>query len=70
MQEEAAEGLTLFPEEEVVPYLPQFIKEQEKTVSGTTRGSAYHCQCILFLRKDFILIQTDVCNEHAALFIV
>ncbi|HBZ32443.1 MAG TPA: helicase-exonuclease AddAB subunit AddA, partial [Lachnospiraceae bacterium] len=24
MQEEAAEGLTLFPEEEVVPYLPQF----------------------------------------------
>ena len=28
------------------------------------------CQCILFLRKDFILIQTDVCNEHAALFIV
>ena len=42
MQEEAAEGLTLFPEEEVVPYLPQFIKEQEKTVSGTTRGSAYH----------------------------
>lgn len=42
MQEEAAEGLTLFPEEEVVPYLPQFIKEQEETVSGTTRGSAYH----------------------------
>ena len=29
-----------------------------------------NCQCILFLRKDFILIQTDVCNEHAALFIV
>ena len=42
MQEEAAEGLTLFPEEEVVPYLPQFVKEQEETVSGTTRGSAYH----------------------------
>ena len=42
MQEEAAEGLTLFPEEEVVPYLPQFIKEQEETVSETTRGSAYH----------------------------
>ena len=42
MQEEAAEGLELFPEEEVVPYLPQFVKEQEKTVSGTTRGSAYH----------------------------
>lgn len=30
MQEEAAEGLELFPEEEVVPYLPQFVKEQEK----------------------------------------
>lgn len=42
MQEEAAEGLTLFPEEEVVPYLPQFVKKQEETVSGTTRGSAYH----------------------------
>lgn len=42
MQEEAAEGLALFPEEEVVPYLPQFVKEQEETVSGTTRGSAYH----------------------------
>ena len=42
MQEEAAEGLELFPEEEVVPYLPQFVREQEKTVSGTTRGSAYH----------------------------
>ena len=34
MQEEAAEGLELFPEEEVVPYLPQFVKEQEETVSG------------------------------------
>ena len=42
MQEEAAEGLTLFPEEEVVPYLPQFVREQEETVRGTTRGSAYH----------------------------
>ncbi|MFR6590511.1 MAG: hypothetical protein ACLURV_10755 [Gallintestinimicrobium sp.] len=35
-----SEGLTLFPEEEVVPYLPQFVREQEETVSGTTRGSA------------------------------
>ena len=42
MQEEAAEGIELFPEEEVVPYLPQFVREQEETVSGTTRGSAYH----------------------------
>ena len=42
MQDEAAEGLTLFSEEEVVPYLPQFVREQEETVSGTTRGSAYH----------------------------
>ena len=42
MQEEAAEGLELFPEEEVVQYLPQFVREQEETVSGTTRGSAYH----------------------------
>ena len=42
IQEEAAEGLELFPEEEVVPYLPQFVREQEENVSGTTRGSAYH----------------------------
>lgn len=42
MQEEAAEGLELFPEEEVVPYLPQFVREQEENVSRTTRGSAYH----------------------------
>lgn len=42
MQEEAAEGLELFPEEEVVPYLPQFVREQEENVSGTTWGSAYH----------------------------
>lgn len=42
MQEKAAEGLELFPEEEVVPYLPQFVREQEENVSGTTRGSAYH----------------------------
>lgn len=42
MQEEAAEGLELFPEEEVVPYLPQFVREQEENVSGTARGSAYH----------------------------
>lgn len=25
-----------------MPYLPQFVREQEETVSGTTRGSAYH----------------------------
>lgn len=31
----------LFPEEEIIPYLPSFLKEEEK-ISGTTRGSAMH----------------------------
>lgn len=31
----------MFPEEEVVPYLPQFLKEKGE-LSGAMRGSAYH----------------------------
>ena len=31
----------LFPEKEVVPYIPAFMKEEQE-VSGTERGSAYH----------------------------
>ena len=50
MQEEAAEGLELFPEEEVVPYLPQFVREQEENVSGTTRG-----KCVPQTAGDFPL---------------
>ncbi len=33
--------LSLFPTEEIVPYIPNFAKESKK-VSGSARGSAYH----------------------------
>ncbi len=41
MEEEQAEGDTLFPEEEIVPYIPQFIS-QKTEVSAVQRGTAYH----------------------------
>ena len=41
MEEAAEEAWHLFEEKEIVPYLPRFIREEEK-VSGTARGSAYH----------------------------
>lgn len=34
-------GKELFPQEEIVPYVPSFMREKEE-VSGTTRGSAVH----------------------------
>lgn len=34
-------GNELFPQEEIVPYVPRFMREKEE-VSGTTRGSAVH----------------------------
>ena len=39
--EEKEETAELFPEKEVVPYVPDFMREKEK-ISGTTRGSAMH----------------------------
>lgn len=42
MQEEQEEGNQLFAPEEVIPYLPRFVKSQEEAVTGTRRGSAYH----------------------------
>lgn len=43
MAEGREEGFTreLFPQPEVTPYIPSFIREQE-TMSGTDRGTAYH----------------------------
>lgn len=38
---EAAFTKSLYEEEEVVPYIPSFIREKEE-LSGTDRGSAYH----------------------------
>lgn len=42
MQEEAENGAFLFPEEEVIPYLPRFVRNKEEGVTGALRGSAYH----------------------------
>ena len=39
--EEKEETAELFPEKEVVPYVPAFMRGEEK-ISGTTRGSAMH----------------------------
>lgn len=48
MHEEAEAGAELFPEEEVIPYLPRFVQEQEETIGATVRGSAYHRVLELF----------------------
>lgn len=42
MREELEEGRQLFAEEEVVPYVPDFVQETEKKSGGTARGNAYH----------------------------
>lgn len=39
--EQKEETAELFPEKEVVPYVPSFMREKEK-ISGTARGSAMH----------------------------
>jgi len=41
MQLENEGAHSIFKEEEIVPYLPSFLKEEEK-ISGATRGSAMH----------------------------
>ncbi|MCH5248594.1 MAG: helicase-exonuclease AddAB subunit AddA [Lachnospiraceae bacterium] len=41
MHEETDFSFPLYEEEKIVPYLPQFIKN-DTSVSGTDRGSAYH----------------------------
>ena len=46
MQEEGA--AELFPEPEVVPYVPGFIRKEEKKPGGALRGSAYHRVLELF----------------------
>lgn len=52
MREETDFSFTLYEEEQVVPYLPKFLK-QDETVSGSDRGSAYHKVMELF---DFRLL--------------
>ncbi len=48
MQEEAENGAQLFAEEEVIPYVPKFIRQTKEQVTGTLRGSAYHRLLELF----------------------
>lgn len=48
MQEPDEPGAQLFKEEEIVPYLPRFVREEEENVTGTLRGSAYHRLLELF----------------------
>jgi ATP-dependent helicase/nuclease subunit A len=39
--EVSEESLALYEEEEIIPYIPKFLKQEEK-MSSTVRGSAYH----------------------------
>lgn len=48
MQEPDEPGAQLFKEEEIIPYLPRFVREEEENVTGTQRGSAYHRLLELF----------------------
>ena len=52
MQEETDFSFPLYEEEQVIPYLPKFLK-QDETVSGSDRGSAFHKVMELF---DFTLL--------------
>lgn len=47
MAEAAVEAYHLFEEEEVVPYLPRFVRSEDK-LGGAARGSAYHKALELF----------------------
>ena len=47
MEEAAEEAYHLFEEEEVVPYLPRFVRSEDK-MGGAARGSAYHKVLELF----------------------
>ena len=47
MEEAAEEAYHLFEEEEVIPYLPRFVRSEDK-MGGAARGSAYHKVLELF----------------------
>lgn len=48
MQETEESSAQLFKEEEIIPYLPRFVRKEEEIVTGTMRGSAYHRLLELF----------------------
>ncbi|MBO5209741.1 MAG: helicase-exonuclease AddAB subunit AddA [Lachnospiraceae bacterium] len=58
MQEDAEFAFSLYEEEPIVPYLPKFIKQEEK-VSGTDRGSAFHKVMELFDFKSLLSQNTE-----------
>lgn len=61
MREETDFSFPLYEEEQIVPYLPKFLK-QDETVSGSDRGSAFHKVMELF---DFRLL-TELDNGERA----
>ncbi len=52
MAEAAEEAYHLFEEEEVIPYLPRFVRSED-SLGGAARGSAYHKALELFLFADW-----------------
>lgn len=55
----------MFPQEEITPYIPAFMREKE-TVSGTTRGSAVHrVMELLDFTKEYSTVN-DINGEMAA----
>lgn len=51
----------LYEEKEIVPYIPQFIANQEEEAGGSRRGSAYHR--IMELMDFTIALKEDMLNE-------
>ncbi|MCM1253843.1 MAG: helicase-exonuclease AddAB subunit AddA [Clostridium sp.] len=62
MQEEMDFSFPLYEEEQIVPYLPKFMRQEEE-VSGTDRGSAFHKVMELL---DFSIL-TDLDNENKSM---
>lgn len=67
LAEKEDESFHAFKEEEVVPYVPGFMRQEEK-VSGTTRGSAFHKVLELLPLTDFLELmeQGDLQKLQAA----
>lgn len=62
MQEETDFSFKLYEEETVVPYLPGFL-QQDESVSGSARGSAFHKVMELF---DFTKLTKEVNSDRIA----
>lgn len=58
MQEEQDFAFALYEEEPIVPYLPKFIRQEDK-ISGTDRGSAFHKVMELFDFKTLLECDTE-----------